>query len=125
MNENQSNVVERYFNAMRRKRDGTEELISLFDEDASYVEPFSGARQPATWTGKEQIGGFLRAAPEHAPPDMEVRVDRIDRDGGNVRAEWTCTSDAFARPMRGYDIFTIENGKIARLETTLTEGPDA
>jgi hypothetical protein len=34
-----------------------------------------------------------------------------------------CESDAFATPARGRDRFTIRDGRIARLETELTELP--
>lgn len=125
MNEDQRAVVEQYFSAMRRKAGGIEDLIALFDDNAVYVEPFSAMGQPTTRSGKSDIGAFLRATPENTPPDMEVSVDRIDLEGRHVRADWTCTSAAFARPMRGYDLFEIEKDKIIRLETTLTEAPDA
>ena len=113
-------VVERYFGAMRRKREGIEDLVALFADDAVYTEPFS-AKTPATHTGKAEIGAFLRAMPENAPPDMEVSVDRIDRDGARIRAEWTCTSQAFPQPMRGVDLYDVKDGKISRLETSLKE----
>lgn len=123
MNEAAQTVAEQYFSAMRRKAAGIEDLIALFDDDAVYVEPFSTMGQAATHSGKAEIAAFLRAMPENAPADMEVRVDRIDRDGDGARAEWTCTSSAFAQPMRGIDVFRVKGGKISRLETTLTQGP--
>ena len=125
MSDDRETVVKNYFEAMRKKRDGIESLIDLFDEHATYVEPFSGRGQPTSRSGKAEIAGFLRAMPENAPPDMEVNVDRIDREGENVRAEWTCTSSTFAQPMRGVDVFEIKNAKIVRLETAMTQGPDA
>src|SRR5579872_71428 len=108
-------VVQQYFSAMRRKREGTEELVALFSDDAEYIEPFSKMGQPTSRRGKVDIGEFLRATPDNAPPDMEVRVDRVDRQGTSARAEWTCTSSAFSQPMKGYDVFDIRDGKIARL----------
>ena len=48
-----------------------------------------------------------------------VSVDRMDIDGGTIRSEWTCNSAAFRTPMRGFDLVSIRDGKIARLETTL------
>jgi len=125
MSQNDEVIAKQYFSAMRRKGDGVGDLIALFDDNAVYVEPFSTMGHPTVRSGKSDIATFLRATPENAPPDMEVSVDRLDREGENVRAEWTCTSAGFARPMRGYDIFEIRNGKITRLETTLTERPDA
>ena len=42
-----------------------------------------------------------------------------------VEASWLCEPDAFARPARGRDRFTIRDGRIARLETELLELPGA
>ena len=55
----------------------------------------------------------------HRPPDMVVTMNRIDAEGQRVRAEWTCTASVLAEPMRGVDLYTLRDGKIARLETTL------
>lgn len=123
MNDTDRSAVEQYFAAMRRKADGIEDLVALFGADAVYIEPFSGMGTPTTHNGHAAIAQFLRAMPDNSPPDMEVHVDRIDRQGGSVRAEWTCTSAAFAQSMRGFDVFDVRDGKIARLETTLTQGP--
>ena len=56
-------------------------------------------------------------------PDQKLLLDRVDMDGDNVRAEWTCTSPIFATPMRGYDLFTIRDNLIARLEVVVTDMP--
>jgi hypothetical protein len=49
---------------------------------------------------------------------------RVDLDGPLVRAEWTCTSPAFPTPMRGYNVFTLNDaGQIARLEITVIDAP--
>jgi len=100
-----------------------EELIALFSDDAEYTQPFTGAAQ--TLRGKGAIGEFLRKSRTHEPPDMLVEVDRIDREGGNIRADWTCTSVAFPGPMRGFDVYEISDGKIDRLTTTLKEAQNA
>ena len=55
----------------------------------------------------------------HRPPDMVVTMNRIDAEGQRVRAEWSCTASVFAEPMRGVDLYTLRDGKVARLETTL------
>ena len=52
---------------------------------------------------------------------MKLVLDRADRDGDRVRADWTCTSPVFPAPMKGYDLFTIQDGKIARLEIVMLD----
>jgi len=55
----------------------------------------------------------------HRPPDLVVTMNRIDAEGQRVRAEWSHTASVFAEPMRGVDLYTLRDGKVARLETTL------
>jgi len=124
MNEASHSAADKYYRAMRRKAEGIDDLIAVFDDDAVYVEPFSDRGRASAHTGKSNIAEFLRKMPENTPPDMEVHVDRIDRDANVVRAVWTCTSAAFPT-MYGRDLFEIKNGKISRLETTLIENPNA
>jgi hypothetical protein len=100
---------------------GEELMMSLFHKNAVFVEPFSG--QPVTHTGHEAIRDSFRQQTAHPLLDMVLALDRVDMDGPRVRAEWTCTSSAFRAPMRGYDVFTIEEGKIARLEIVVLDHP--
>ena len=104
---------------MQHGPDGVDALVALLDDNAVYVEPFSGG----VHEGKAAIREFL----EHSQgqlPDVRITVDRIDVEGEAVTTEWTCESSAFAKPSRGRDEFTIRGGKIVRLETTLTEQPE-
>lgn len=48
-----------------------------------------------------------------------VTINRIDAEGQRVRDEWTRTASVLAEPMRGVDLYTLRDGKIARPETTL------
>jgi hypothetical protein len=114
-------VVENLFKAMQAGAEGEQLMMSLFHDDAVFIEPFSG--QPITHDGQEAIRQSFKRQTEHPLPDMKLTLDRIDLDGAIVRADWTCSSSAFASPMRGYDLFTIENGKIARLEIVVTTVP--
>ncbi len=114
-------VVDNLFKAMQAGPSGEQLMMSLFREDAVFVEPFSG--QPLTHTGHKAIRASFQQQSAHPLPDLKLTVDRVDMDGGLVRAEWTCSSSAFPAPMRGYDLFTIENGKIARLEIVVTSMP--
>lgn len=116
------NIVEKLFRAMQMGPAGEADMMSLFAEDATFIEPFSGA--PTTHEGKKAIGDSFRGMWSDSPPDLRLTLDRLDMDGDRVRAEWTCTSPVFPTPMKGYDLFTIRNGKIARLEINVTSAPD-
>jgi ketosteroid isomerase-like protein len=115
-------VVENLFMAMQAGPAGEAMMTSLFHDDAVFVEPFSG--QPITHTGKKAIQASFAQQTAHPLPDMKLTLDRLDVEGSVVRAQWTCTSSAFPKPMSGHDLFTIHDGKIARLEIVVTPRPD-
>jgi hypothetical protein len=50
---------------------------------------------------------------------MVMTMNRIDAEGQQVRDEWTRAASVLAEPMRVVDLYTLRDGKIARLETTL------
>jgi ketosteroid isomerase-like protein len=115
-------LVQAVCEAMQAGRDGEEALMALFQPDGVLVEPFSG--QPRTHTGHAAIrAAFIEMANQPRPPDFRLHVDRVDRDGDRVRAEWRCTSAVLPAPMCGCDFYTIRDGKIARLEVTITRMP--
>ena len=96
--------------------------MALFAEEAVLVEPFSG--QVQTHTGQPAIRESFRDQWKNPLPDLQLTLDRVDLDGGIVRAEWTCTSPVFPTPMQGYDLFTLDAaGKIAKLEIVVTDAP--
>ena len=121
----EQHVVENLFKARQAGPGGEELMMSLFADDAVFIEPFGG--EPRTHEGIDAIrSAFLDMWREPPPPDMKLDLLRADRDGNRVRAEWTCTSPVFEAPMNGFDLFTIDNGKITRLEVVMTpEGADA
>lgn len=98
------------------------ELASLFADDAVYVEPFTPGG--GIHTGRDAIAAWLQASQKDAPPELTLTVDRIDTHEDVLDVAWTCDSSAFSRPSRGRDRFTLRDGKIARLETTITEPPE-
>lgn len=101
---------------------GEAAMMALFAEGAVFIEPFSGQTQ--THTGLHAIRESFRDQWRNPLPDLQLTLDRVDLDAGVVRAEWTCTSPVFPMPMRGYDLFTIDDaGKIARLEIVVTDAP--
>jgi len=114
-------VVEDLLRTMQTGPSAFEELLALFADDGVLVEPFTGTMQ--THTGKPAIRASLNQMAQHRAPDLTLKLDRVDMDGGAVRAEWTCTSDSMPGPMRGYDLFTIHGGKISRLEIFITQMP--
>jgi ketosteroid isomerase-like protein len=119
--EQDKGIVDQVFAAMHARAEGEKAMMALFAEDASLTEPFSG--QPRTHKGKEAIRTWFLQAVGEMPPDMKIKLDRLDMDGGRVKAEWTCTSSVFPTPMRGHDLYTIKGGKIANAEFVVTDMP--
>ncbi|MFQ5490968.1 MAG: nuclear transport factor 2 family protein [Phycisphaerae bacterium] len=114
-------VVESLFRAMQAGSEGEKAMMDLFAEDAVFIEPFSGRAQ--THQGKQAIGESFRQMWQNPAPDLKLVLDRVDLDGDDLRAEWTCTSPVFPEPMRGHDLFTIRHVKIVRLEIVVTAMP--
>lgn len=114
-------AVDAYFKAMQLSPDRRPDaMAALFTDDGEYVEPFFG--QPRTHKGKAAIRRFFEESAQHEQPGMRVTVNRVDVDGDRLRSEWTCTFPQVPQPMRGYDLYTIRGGKIARLEIHVIEG---
>jgi len=114
-------VVEQVFQAMHARAAGEKAMAALFAPAATLIEPFSG--QPRTHQGKDEIMAWFRQAVTEMPPDMAIKMNRIDMDGDRVRADWTCTSSVFATPMKGSDYYRIRGGKIEHAEFVVTEMP--
>jgi len=114
-------TVEKVFQAMHARAEGEKLMASLFAENASLTEPFSG--EPRTHNGKADIMAWFREAVSQMPEDMAIRVDRLDLDGDRVRADWTCTSSVFLTPMKGSDFYRISGGLIHQAEFVVTEMP--
>ena len=114
-------VVENMFKAMQSGPSGEEDMMALFHDDAIFTEPFSG--QPQTHEGAADIRTSFQEMWANPAPDLQLIIDRIDLDGERIRADWTCTSPIFSSPMKGHDLFTIRDGKIAHLEVVVTEMP--
>lgn len=115
-------TVESVFRAMQQGPSGEALMVSLFAEDAEFTESFTG--QPQTHRGTDEIRAAFLASVQHSPPDLALQLDRLDKEGEELKATWTCTSSAFPTPMRGYDMFRIRDQKIVKLEIVTTEMPD-
>jgi ketosteroid isomerase-like protein len=114
-------TIEQYLASMQAGPGGIDDLVALFEDDATYVEPFSG--QPRVHSGKAEIRAFFEYALEHHLNGVRLTLDRLDIDSGRLRSEWTCHIPMFKGPMRGFDLLTLRDGRIVRLETTVTEFP--
>lgn len=116
-------AVDGLFRAMQAGPLGEDALMGLFADDAVLVEPFGG--HVRTHSGLPAIRASFRETWKDPLPDMDLQVERVDQDGGRVRAEWTCASSVLPVPMRGFDLFEVREGKIRRLEIIVTEMPGA
>jgi SnoaL-like domain len=117
-------LVERYFKSMQAGAEGLEEMVSLFSDDGEYIEPFSAGGRPSAHRGAAAIRAFFQES--FAGPlghDVRLTLERLDVDAGRLRSEWTCEMPMFPRPLRGYDLYTLEGGKIKRLEVNVTDMP--
>jgi hypothetical protein len=114
-------TVEQYLANMQAGPGGIDDLVSLFDDDAVYIEPFSG--KPQVHSGRGAIRAFFERAFAQHLRNVRLTLDRLDIDGGRLRSEWTCQVPMFNAPMRGFDLLTLRDGRIVRLETTVTEMP--
>lgn len=122
VNAQQRKAVEGLFKAMQAGPGGEDAMVGLFADEAVFIEPFSG--QPQTHKGRAAIRQSFRDQWVDPPPDLTLVLDRVDLDGSLVRADWTCTSPAFPSPMRGYDLFMLnDSGQITRLEIIVTDAP--
>ncbi|MEO1064140.1 MAG: nuclear transport factor 2 family protein [Actinomycetota bacterium] len=111
-------LVERYFAAMRVGAAAEDDMLSLFTDDAEYVEPFSGSPEPAL--GRAAIRDRLRSGWAAPPPDMELDVESVVVDGDRATSTWECRSPAFPRPVRGLDEYEFRDGRISRLVVRIT-----
>lgn len=121
MSTTQHDTVRRYFEAMQAGSEAEAELAALFAEDATYITPLLG--EPLEVRGRDAIMAVMRKGWEQSPPDMVLTVHRIDVDGSQVRATWSCASPIWPAPMRGEDRYEIVDRQIARLEVTLQGSP--
>lgn len=107
-----------FFLAMQTGASAEADMMALFAEDAVYVEPFTGS--PVAHQGKDAIRQVMRQGWAQPLPDMRIEVDRLSIDGNRIVAEWTCYSRGLPGGRgRGTNVFTVRDGRIVRLETTL------
>lgn len=109
-------TVADFFRAMQAGSAAAHDMEALFTEDAVYVEPFAGA--PTTHTGRAAIMAAMRQGWATPLPEMTISLDRVDVTGARVIVAWTCRSPGLpGGEGHGVNEFTLNDGKIARLET--------
>ena len=115
-------LIEQVTAAMQAGDAGKEAMIALFADDATLIDSFSGQQQ--TSAGKDAVRArYYAMVAEPRPPDFLLKLDRLDTDGKQVIANWSCTSSVFPGPMLGVSHYTIRDGKIQRLEIKITRMP--
>lgn len=112
-------LINRYFAAMRLGATAEDEMLSLFADDATYIEPFSGDDEPAV--GIDAIRARFRRGWQTPLPDMELEVLGIEVAGASATSTWECRSPIFPGPVRGTDSYEFVDGRIARLEVRIDE----
>lgn len=113
-------IAHSFFLAMQTGAMAEHEMMTLFADDAVYVEPFSGT--PTSHAGKDAILAVMRQSWVHPLPDVRINVDRLQVDGETVTADWTCHSPALPGGRGcGTNIFTLRAGRISRLVTMLRD----
>ena len=117
-------IVERYFAAMQAGASGEQEMVSLFGDEAEYIEPFSVQGQHTNHRGIGAIRSYFHET-FRGPMSGQVKltIDRLDVDGDQLRTEWTCEMPIVPAPFNGYDTYLIRDGKIQRLQINLAGGP--
>ncbi len=118
MSESAQTIVNRFFAAMQVGASAEGEMMALFTDDATYIEPFSG--QPRTHVGKVAIRRCMLDGWKYPLPEMRIDIDRLSVEGDEVRVEWTCRSPGLPGGKgEGENRFTLREGLICRLETRI------
>jgi ketosteroid isomerase-like protein len=116
-------LIKRFFAAMQSGAAAEAEMMALFHEDAVYVEPFSGPAR--AHRGKNAIRAAMLEGWKNPLPEMRLTIDQIDLDGNELKVAWTCLSPALPGGKgQGVNLFTLRDGKIARLETRFLMLPE-
>ena len=116
-------VIEDASRAMQIGPAAEAKILSLFTDDAVWVEPYTGQRR--SHSGKKAIQSALQQMwKQPPPPGFAITTDRMDVEGSNIRVDWTCSAVGMPMMMRGYSLYTISaENKIARLELFITQAP--
>jgi hypothetical protein len=113
--------VSNFFLSMQAGRTSADAIAACFAEEAVYEEPFTGAAR--IHKGKQAVMAAMAMGWEMPMVDTRIRIDRASVTGDEVHIEWTCFSPSLPGGKgHGLNRFSIENGLIVSLITTLREG---
>ncbi len=118
--ENTPLIVTNFFLAMQSGPPGIERLKTLFSAEAEYIEPFSGL--PGPHKGPDAIAAAFSASRTEDFDDAMISLGSVEVDGETIRVAWTCYSKAIPGGSgSGVNTFTVRDGKIVALITTLDQ----
>src|ERR1700739_2842383 len=101
-NDRDRDVVITYLRSMQVGAGGIDSILNLYTDDGVYIEHLTSARGAIRMhRGKPAIKKALTSGMQWNPPDLQVTLDRIEIEGHEMLAHWTCTSSKFPGPMRG------------------------
>ena len=113
--------ITNFFLAMQAGPHGLSMLGDMFAHDATYSEPFSG--QSAPHKGPAAIMAAFDASRSDAFNDAVITLGAVDVDGETITVGWTCISQAIPGGRgSGTNVFTLKDGLITALVTTLDMG---
>jgi len=116
--------ITNFFLAMQAGPHGLDRLAAMFAEDATYSEPFSGQAEPHL--GRDAIVAAFDASRTDAFDDVVVNLSSVEVAGATITVGWTCFSEAIPGGRgSGTNVFTMQDGLIVSLVTTLDMGPGA
>ncbi|WP_170416116.1 nuclear transport factor 2 family protein [Ruegeria atlantica] len=110
--------ISNFFLAMQAGPHGLDMLATMFAEDATYSEPFSGQTEPHK--GRKAIISAFDASRSDAFDDAVINLSAVDVQGETVTVQWTCISQAIPGGRgSGTNVFQLKDGLITSLVTTL------
>jgi len=110
--------ITNFFLAMQAGPHGLGALASIFAEDATYSEPFSGRTEPHK--GPKAIVAAFDASRSSAFDDAVINLSAVEVSGETITVSWICISQAISGGRgSGTNIFQLKGGLITSLVTTL------
>ncbi|MEM8539528.1 MAG: nuclear transport factor 2 family protein [Pseudomonadota bacterium] len=110
--------ITNFFLAMQAGPHGLDMLRTMFAEDATYSEPFSGQSEP--YRGSAAIVAAFDASRTDAFDDAVINLSAVEVDGETITVKWTCISEAIPGGSgSGTNVFQLKDGLIVSLVTTL------
>jgi len=112
--------ISNFFLAMQAGAAGADALAACFAENAVYEEPFTGEMR--RHEGRDAVMAAMAMGWDTPMPDMRIRIDHAETDGGVIHLAWTCFSPAIPGGSgKGRNRYVMRDGLIVELITTLEE----